>query len=363
MRALVLPMVSLLAVLAWSCDPPLSKDSVKVVKLASDVQEGPGSIAVQTKDGAFFALPSNGGFLTLSAADAGAWEPASGTAMKRFLRDFKDQSTFGEGVMNAGVFSGTKSGFTAVSPAVPELTHMAFAPSAPFSLVRGRDATGAWWASSAPSFGGFSGKQFLARLDVGASDWVVEEIPLADMGQAVQAANPAMTSDARFFFRPDLSGVWEVDVPNHVMAERVACDAELFHGACDKAVFVFGGLAGELFIFNDARELWRIGSRETIAKLVVKGDLPSLASEGARVGVPSFYVDPKGRVWLAFRHGTNVNGDTSYLYVAEPAKKDAWVFVSKDLPRAVLLLGDGDAPLITSTSQDTGLLLFRVVAP
>lgn len=361
MRLEALAVLSSCVLLA--CPPPLGKDSVKVVKLAADVQEGPATVAVQTKDGAFFAAPSNGGFLTLSSADAGMWESASGPAMKRFVRDFKDQSTLGEGVMNAGLFSGSQSGFTAVSPAVPGLTHMAFAPSAPFSAVRGRDATGTWWASSAPSFGGFSGKQFLAHFDVGAADWVVEEVPLADMGQAVPAASPAMTSDARFFFRPDMSGVWEVDVPNHVMAERVPCSAELFHGACDKPVFVFGGLGGELFIFNDARELWRIGSRETLATLVVKGALPSLPGEGARVGAPSFYADPKGRVWLAFRHGTNVNADVSYLYVAEPAKSDAWTFISSELPRAVVLLGDGDAPLISSTSQDTGLLLYRVVAP
>ena len=34
------------------------------------------------------------------------------------------------------------------------------------------------------------------------------------------------------------------------------------------------------------------------------------------------YVDPKGRVWLGFRWGTNVDADLSYLYVAEPAKRD-----------------------------------------
>jgi hypothetical protein len=345
-----------------ACPPPLGKDSIKVVKLPADVQEGPAAVAALTKDGVVFAAPSNGGFLKL-APDAGAWEPAGGTDMKRFLRDFKDGSTLAEGANDTGLFSGSKNGFVAVSPAVPGLTHMAFSASPPFASVRVRDAQGAWWASSAPSFGGFSGKQFLAHFDVGASDWAVEEIPLADGGQAVPAANPAMTSDARFFFRQDRSGVWEVDVANHVMVERVGCSDAVFAAGCDKAAFVFAGNAGETFVFNDAHELWRIGSRETIAKLVVKGALPSLPSEGMRVGSPSFYVDPKGRVWLAFRWGTNVNGDVSYLYVADPATKDAWIFVSNELPRAVVLLGDGNGPLISSTSQDTGLLLYRVDAP
>ncbi|MFT3713838.1 MAG: hypothetical protein QM817_39770 [Archangium sp.] len=356
-RALVVALVVLTA-----CPPPLGKDSIKVVKLPADVQEGPASVAALTKDGVVFAAPSNGGFLMLTP-DAGAWQPAGGTEMKRFLRDFKDGSTLAEGANDTGLFSGNKSGFVAVSPVVPALTHAAFSANPPFASVRVRDAQGVWWASSAASFGGFSGKQFLAHFDVGATDWTVEEIPLADGGQAVPAANPAMTSDARFFFRQDRSGVWEVDLPNHVMVERVPCTEALFAAGCDRQAFVFAGLAGETFIFNDARELWRIGSRETLAKLVVKGDLPSLPSEGMRVGAPSFYVDPKGRVWLAFRHGTNVNGDVSYLYVADPAVKDAWIFVSAELPRAVVLLGDGNAPLISSTSQDTGLLLYRVDAP
>jgi hypothetical protein len=46
--------------------------------------------------------------------------------------------------------------------------------------------------------------------------------------------------------------------------------------------------------------------------------------------------------------------------VAEPAKHDSWIFLENDLPHSVLLFGDGPTPLISSTAQNTGLLLFRL---
>lgn len=73
------------------------------------------------------------------------------------------------------------------------------------------------------------------------------------------------------------------------------------------------------------------------------------------------YVDPKGRVWLGFRWGENLASDTSYLYVAEPSRRDGWTLLRSDLPRNTSLFGDGTTPLLSSGSLDTGLLVFRVL--
>ena len=352
----------------FGCDPVLSKDTFKLVPLPADLQEGPATAAVLTKQGHVFAAPISGGFLHL--ADAG-WEPSS-PALGRFVRDFKSNDTFGfptSGTQTLFVADG--GAFTQVEPPVVPPNHPAFT-SAGLSSLRGSDATGTWWASSAPSFGGFSNTQFLAHLDPGAADWVLEQIPLANPAQTIPASSPAMTSDARFFFRPANSGVWEVDVANKMMVERVTCEHELFDATspddkdCQEDTFVFAGLAGELFILNPKRELWRIGARETIPKLVVKGELPSLEKTNAdgtnryTPGQPLWYVDPKGRVWLEFRWGNNTGDDVAYLYVAEPAKRDGWTFLSKALPRNTLPFGDGETPLLSNGSQETGLQLFRV---
>jgi hypothetical protein len=98
----------------------------------------------------------------------------------------------------------------------------------------------------------------------------------------------------------------------------------------------------------------------------VKGELPSLEKTNAdgtnryTPGQPLWYVDPKGRVWLEFRWGNNTGDDVAYLYVAEPAKRDGWTFLSKALPRNSVPFGDGETPLVSNGSQETGLQLFRV---
>lgn len=177
-----------------------------------------------------------------------------------------------------------------------------------------------------------------------------------------------MTSDARFFYRPAMAGLWELDLPNHALVERVACDHPLFRASrtnttpCQDNTLVFAGRDGQLFLFNPNHELWRLDAHGTTPNLVVKADLPKLELVADRnPAEPHAYVDPENRVWLTFRWGTNVDSDTSSLYAAEPAKHDSWIFLESDLPHSVVLFGDGATPLISSTAQNTGLLLFRLV--
>ena len=355
MRLLLLCALALLG-----CEPPaLSADNFKLVQLPADVQTGPAIAGVQTKEGRIFAAPVTGGLLRLEA-DAGTWTELPAPSMQRFMRDFKEGLSVAQGTNNTGLFRAVGEGFSAFDPAVPSLGDPAFS-AVGWSSVIGRDATGTFWASVAPSFGGIDGKVVVAHVDP-SGDWLYDEVPtMLTLG----SARPAMTSDARFFFRPHESGLWEIDVPNHALVERVSCEHELFRPSggsfvkCQEETWVFAGLGGELFLLNANRELWRIAARGTLPALVVKGELPKLATEGRAVGAPLTYVDPKGRVWLGFRWGTNVDADVSYLYVAEPAKSDKWTFLKKDLPRSIALFGDANTPLISSTSQNTGLLLFR----
>ncbi|MFO0599679.1 MAG: hypothetical protein U0228_30510 [Myxococcaceae bacterium] len=338
-----------------ACGPVVNKDTVVLEKLPADVQTGQATQAVLTSEGNVFGVPASGGFVELKP-DAGAWEEVSGPAMKRFVVNFKDTQTLAEGQSSApGLFVAKGHGFVAVEPAVPALTHAAF-QNASWSTVKGRDAQGTWWSVSPPSFGQFDGKQSVAHFDVGASDWVVDEVPLADPAHTTFAAAPVMTSDARFFFRPTKFGLFEIDLANHQMVERVPCSAELFNGACDAATtFLFAGRDGVLFIFSAAHELWRIGSRETTATRVVKGALPSLPGDAGPLATPSFYVDPAGRVWLAF-----TSGAASFLYEAEPKARDSWTFISSTLPAALTLFGDGPLPILSNEASSAGLLVYRV---
>lgn len=350
------------------CEPVLSADTVKLVQLPADLTTGPATAAVQTRTGHIFATPISGGFLRLGA-DGGAWDELPPPAMLRSLPDFQGIDTLTQGA-NDTLFRAEGEGFTALD--VPPLTHEAFS-SVRFFGVLGRDATGTFWAAAAPSFGAIDKRVFVARREVDApSEWKVDEVPLANLGQTIAAGTPAMTSDARFFFRPANSGLWEIDLANHAVVERVSCDHELFRAsgpdytACQEDTVVFAGRGGELFLLTPNRELWRIAARQTLPELAVKGELPKLdkvTETGAnRYGsIPDTYVDPKGRVWISFRWGENDPTDTSYLYVAEPAKRQSWTFLTRDLPRNMALFGEGPTPLISSGSQDTGLLLFRIV--
>ena len=354
MRLLLLCALALLG-----CESVLSAQTFKLVQLPADVQTGPASIGVQTKEGRIFAGPVTGGLLRLQA-DAGAWEELPPPSLARFLPDFKDGLALAQGNGGSGLLRAVGDDFTAFFPTVPALRDPAFTTG--LSAVLGRDATGTFWASVAPTFGGINGKVVVAHFDPASADWIYDEVPTE---LTLGSARPAMTSDARFFFRPQESGLWEIDVPNHVLVERVPCTHELFRPSgegfmqCQEQTYVFAGLNGELFLLNAHRELWRVPARGTAPSLVVKGELPRLATEGRAQAAPLTYVDPKGRVWLGFRWGTNVDGDVSYLYVAEPSKSDKWTFLKKDLPRSIVLLGNANTPLISSVSQNTGLLLFR----
>ncbi len=342
----------LCALVLLGCETELSAETFKLVPLPADIMTGPARAGVQTKEGRIFAVPLTGGLLRL-AADAGVWEELSAPAMTRFLPDFKEGLTLAQGESTSGLFRASDDAFVALEPTVP-------APTAGFSTVLGRDATGTLWASSTPRFASEDAGVVLAHFD---ADWQYDEVPIPFM-QGTVSLRPTMTSDARFFFRPDRSGLWEIDLPNHALVQRVTCEHELFRASsemfmpCQEDTFLFAGLSGELFLLNANHELWRVPGRGTTPALVVKGTLPKL--EGRIIGAPNTYVDPKGRVWLGFRRGENVDADTSSLYVAEPAKRDMWLFLKGELPRAIALFGDGDAPLISSTSQNTGLLMFRV---
>ena len=348
------------ALVLCGCEPVLSAETIKVVQLPADIMTGPARAGVQTKEGRIFATPLTGGFLRLT--DAGVWEELPAPAMQRFFPDFKEGLSIAQGE-NGGLFRASGDAFIGFEPAVPALSNPAFASSG-WSAVLGRDATGVLWAAATPTFASVDGGVFLARLDPAAADWQYDEVPITFPRQTL-ALRPAMTSDARFFFRPDDSGLWEIDLPNHTLVQRVTCEHELFRPSsaasmpCKEATFVFAGRDGELFLLNPNRELWRIAARGTLPSLVVKGELPKLG-EGQAFGAPLTYVDPKGRVWLGFRWGQNVDADTSSLYVAEPARGDKWTFLKRDLPRTIALFGDANTPLISSTSQSPGLLLFRV---
>lgn len=345
------------AVLLLGCEVELSAKSVKIVPLPADIMTGPARAGVQTKEGHLFAAPVTGGLLRLSA-DGGAWEDATPVVV-RFLPDFKEGLSIAQ-QGDGRLLRTSSAGFVDFEPAVPALSNPAFSNNTT-SFVLGRDARGVLWASASPTFASNDGGVTLAHFE--GSDWQYDEVPITFPRQTL-ALKPAMTSDARFFFRPDQSGLWEIDLPNHALVQRVTCEHELFRASsdafmpCQEDTQVFAGRNGELFLLNPNRELWRIAASGTTPSLAVKSALPNL--EGAVVGAPSTYVDPKGRVWLGFRWGRNVDADTSSLYVAEPSKKDAWVYLKSDLPRAIALFGDGDAPVISSTSQNIGLLLFRV---
>ena len=358
---------SIALLLLMGCQPLLSADTLKLVQLPADITTGPALAGVQTREGQIFVAPISGGFLRLGA-DGGAWDDVPAPVMTRFLPDFQEGLSLAQGPN--GLYRDQGERFVAIEPLVPPLSNAAFS-NAGWSAVLGRDATGEFWATAAPSFGALDGRVFVAHLDPAAADWLYDELPLTFPRQALPAARPAMTSDSRFFFRPIESGIWEIDLPNHVLVERVTCMHELFRPShadstqCQEDTYVFAGRDGVLFILNPNRELWRIDARGTTPTLVVKGELPKLdkvteTGSNRYAGPPQLYVDPKGRVWLAFRWGENVESDTSYLYVAEPAKRDSWTFLTKDLPRNIALFGDGAAPLVSSGSQNTGLLVFRI---
>jgi hypothetical protein len=353
-------------VLLAGCQPVLSADTFKLVKLPADITTGPALVGVQTKEGRIFVTPLSGGFLRLSA-DGGTWDELPAPAMQRFVPDFEEGLSLAQGENATGFFRASGENFVRFDPPVPALGNPAFA-GVGWGAVLGRDATGVFWATAAPTLGAIEGRVFVAHLDPAApGDWQYDEVPYTTQRQAIAAAKPAMTTDSRFFFRPIESGLWEIDLPNHVLVERVACDHELFRPSrpelmpCQEDTAVFAGRDGVLFLLNPNRELWRISARGTSPTLVVKGALPKLDLASHRfVGAPQTYVDPSGRVWLAFRWGENVDADTSWLYVAEPAKRDAWTFLKADLPRIITLFGDGTSPLLSSGAQNTGLLVFRV---
>lgn len=346
----------LCALSSLGCQPDLSAATFKLVPLPPDIMTGPARAGVQTKEGRIFAVPLTGGLLRLPT-DGGLWEELPAPAMTRFMPDFKEGLTLAQGENTTGLFRASGEIFTALTPTVP-------APTAGFPAVLGRDATGQLWASSAPRFATEDAGVVLAHFDSSSGgEWQYDEVPIPFMQGAI-SLRPTMTSDARFFFRPDQSGLWEIDLPNHALVQRVTCEHELFRASaqtfmpCQEETFIFAGLGGELFLLNPNHELWRVPARATTPALVVKGTLPKL--EGRLIGAPATYVDPKGRVWLGFRRGENVDADTSSLYVAEPGKRDGWLFLKGELPRAIALFGDAEAPLISSTSQNTGLLMFRV---
>ena len=351
------------ALLLLGCEPVLSAQTLKLVPLPPDVQTGPALAGVQTKEGRIFAAPVTGGLLRLTA-DAGAWDVLPAPVLQRFLPDFKEGLSLALGENDTGLFRASGDHFVGFTPAVPALSDPSFSVVGWNGLI-GRDATDVLWASAAPTLGT---SVFLAHLDPGASDWSYDEVPVALLPrQAVPAERPVMTSDARFFYRPAMAGLWELDLANHALVERVACDHPLFRASrtnttpCQDNTLVFAGRGGQLFLFTPNHELWRLDAHGTTPSLVVKGDLPKLEVVVDRnPAEPHAWVDPKNRVWLSFRWGTNVDSDTSWLYVAEPGKHDSWTFLKGDLPRSVLLFGDGPTPLISSASQNTGLLLFRI---
>jgi hypothetical protein len=370
-RARVLVASFLTALPLWGCGPELSAASVVLAQLPADPTRGPATSAVQTSEGWVFVQPSSGGFLRL-AADGGAWEPVAGPAMTRFLPDLKEGLTLSPGAGATGLFRASGGTFVGFEPPVPVLALAPFA-SAGWAAVLGRDGQGTFWASTA-SFDGAEGRAHLARLEPSSpTEWKLDEFRLTSARQTLPASRPAMTSDGRFFFRPLESGVWELDRDTLALVERVPCSHELFrpshsdYAPCQEDTLVFAGRQGELFILNPSFELWRLPAGGTSPVLVVKGERPGLerVTEAGfnrySPGGPQVYVDPKGRVWLGFRWGENLASDTSYLYVAEPSRRDGWTLLRSDLPRNTSLFGDGTTPLLSSGSLDTGLLVFRVL--
>lgn len=354
----------LVSLLVWSCEPALSPDTLKLVTLPADFQTGPATDAVQTKDGRVYALPIEGGMLRL-ASDGGAWDVLPAPTMRRFLHDFQANETLAISGASPDVYREVDGGFVPLIENMPQLT-------VDNAYLRGRDATGTLWATTVPT-AGMSTHLSVWRLEAAdPSAWKFDLVPLADLGQTIPATNSTLTSDGRLFFRPYNSGVWEVDRANAVMVERVKCDHELFRAshpdyrACQEDTYLYAGLNGELFILNPNHELWRIPPSSTTPVLVVKGELPKLEVKNPNgtnryaPGGPRVYVDPKGRVWLCFTWGNNDSDDTSYLYVVDPAKEDAWTYLIDALPRNLVLFGNGELPLISSQDSATGLKLWRM---
>lgn len=359
LRAL-LPM----ALVLCGCEPVLSADTFKLEALPPDLLTGPAMQAVQTKDGRVYAVPSEGGLLRL-AADGGAWDVVEGLAVQRFVRDFQANEALGFAAGSPDVLHEVDGGFVPLMANQPQLT-------LDLTALRGRDATGTLWAAAVPT-SGMTTHLSLWRLEAtDPSAWKFDLVPLENLGQTIPASNATLTSDARLFFRAIESGVWEVDRANKVMVERVTCDHELFrpthpdYRACQEDTFLVAGRGGELFILNPHRELWRIPPSTTTPMLMVRGELPRLdrvnpdGTNRYSPGAPSLYVDPRGRVWLSFRWGNNDSDDTAYLYVVDPAQASGWTFLSGELPRNIVLFGNGERPLLSSQTLASGLMLYRL---
>jgi hypothetical protein len=356
-------LVSAMALLGCGVDG----GSVRVTQLPADLARPVAASALQTRDGQVYVSLLDGAWLRLTA-DGAAWEAALPPAVRSLVADHQQGQTLGLGTDGTWLRAGA-AGFAALEPGVPSLP----ATFAGNRSVLGRDARGSMWAIGQAVGSTAFGDLALHRLDPDAgTTWQLERFPIHIGRHIFPATSPAMTSEGRFFYRPLESGLWEVDRAGRALVERVPCTHPLFRAShpdyldCQEDTVVFAGRHGQLLLLNPNHELWRLAPGSSTPALVVKGALPQLVltdEAGFNFYSPGgyrVYVDPQDRVWLLFRWGDNDPGDTSYLYVADPARGDGWSFVRSDLPRNLLIFGDGPGPLLTGGSPEDHLLVFRV---
>lgn len=349
-----------LVMLLAACGP--STSGFRFEQLPTDALKEPALTGVLTKQGALYITQFTGGTFRLSR-DGASWESAGAERLAAYVPDFQADATL---ATNANFLYRVGAAVEKLEPTPPPT----FGPFGTLGMDRviGREASGALVAATTNS-DGMMPQLYVAKLAPGATDWTSTTYALPAAPHIFAAARPTFTKTGRIAWRAANAGVWELDVAAGKAVERVPCSHEMFrpthsdYTQCQQDSATFAARDGAVLLLNSHREVWRIEADGAVKKLV-GAELTNFVQKNLdgtnRYGpLPDLYADRAGRLWLSFRWGNNDAEDQHYLYVAS-ASGGAWSFVRDDLPRNVALFGDGETPVVSNMSLDTGLLVYRV---
>jgi len=349
------PALDLRAVIAWcavliSCSPS-PPDRFRFVGLPRRFDLGAAVVVLQTGTQDVYAATFNGRAVRVKKG-AASWEETDICFMQT-APDFQQSKAFGS-AKNLGGVSGlvleTAAGFGPVSPPV----------GGSAGRLLGRDASGTIWSLHADT------ELQLSSWAVGSSAWATSSFAF-DAGLA--DTQSALTSTGRFFVRLPNKGLFEADPTAGRLVERVPCSHSMFRAsgtgfrACQQTPTVVGDLDGSVLIATTNHEVWRFTPGATEPVLAVKGDLQAVDTNGRSfIGPAQVHLDSKGRLWLLYRLGQNVDGDAAELHVADlnEAQPASWERVRGDLERNMRLFGVGPTPVLSTASEGQGLRVVRV---
>lgn len=327
-----------------------------------DPDPGPAQHVVRTPSGQVYASFADGRVLRLGAG-AGKWEVVDAPPIVGTIADF--QSGLLLGVSSQGIMEIRDSGIVPLEPAVPMP-----AVSGGYGAIRARDASGKFRLIAAGE-AAESATISVGEWSLGQASWTLTAVSLP-IAHYLPATSATVTAAGQIFYRPNNSGIWEVDIAGKVTEERVACTHEMFrpshpdYAACQQDTVLLTSAEGDLLAMNAMFEVWQLGSSASSPSRVVAGSPPNLPPVDGNgfsyyaISPQAPYAAPDGKLWLAFRWGDNTPDDLGYLFSAYPRGGGPWKFLRSDLPRNVQLFGAAAEPLIMNGSGDAGFELISV---